>query len=205
MKNIVLTVAAVSLVAIPVSSMAAGDSMYLKGNLGVGMAKDTDINNMPEAAGTAKMTFDSGFLATIAAGYDFANPFRVEGEYLWQKNDLDQLSYNNRFGNFKQGDLKTQAFMVNGYYDVDTGSSWSPYIGAGLGWAKLDLNTPALPFSDNDNVFAYQFMAGVTYAITDKWSVDGQYRYFGTTDATISGADFNENSNNLLIGLRYSF
>jgi len=205
MKKIVLTVAALAVVTGPASSMAAGDNFYLKGNVGVGMPMDTDITNLPENAGTATMTFDSGFSGTLAGGYNFALPFRVEAEYLWQKNDLNQLSYNNRFGNFTEGDLKTQAFMANGFYDVDTGSPWSPYVGAGLGWAKLDLSTPALPFNGNDNVFAYQLMAGVAYAINDQWSVDGQYRFFGTADATINGADFNSHSNNLFVGVRYNF
>jgi len=48
-------------------------------------------------------------------------------------------------------------------------------------------------------------MAGVSYAIDDQWSVDGQYRFFGTQDATIQGADFSMNSNDLMIGLRYDF
>jgi opacity protein-like surface antigen len=42
---------------------------------------------------------------------------------------------------------------------------------------------------DNDDVFAYQLIAGVSYAIDDQWFVDGQYRFFGTQDATIQGAD----------------
>lgn len=95
--------------------------------------------------------------------------------------------------------------MANAYYDIDTGSQWVPFIGAGIGWAKVDLNTPALPLGDNDNVFAYQFMAGVSYAIDDRWAVDAQYRFFGTQDATIQDADFSMNSNNLLVGFRYSF
>ena len=65
---------------------------------------------------------------------------RVEVEYGWQKNDLDTLSYANRIGNFGEGDLKTQSLMVNGYYDIDTDSPWTPFIGAGVGWAKVDLN-----------------------------------------------------------------
>jgi len=205
MKKIVLTVAALAIIAVPMSSMAAGDSIYLKGNVGLGMAMDSDIDNMPNNAGTAKMTFDSGFLGTGAVGYDLAGPLRVEGEYVWQKNDLDQLSYSNQFGNFNQGDLKTQALMVNGYYDVDTGSPWSPFVGVGIGWAKVDLNTPALPLGDNDDVFAYQLMAGVAYAIDEQWSVDAQYRFFATQDATIQGADFSMNSNDLMLGIRYNF
>lgn len=205
MKKTVLAVAALTMIAVPMSSMAAGDSMYIKGNVGIGMPMDSDIDNMPNNAGTAKMTFDSGFLATGAVGYDFAGPFRVEGEYGWQKNDLDQLSFDNQFGNFQEGDLKTQSLMVNGYYDVATGSPWSPFVGVGIGWAKVDLDTPALPLGDNDDVFAYQFMAGVTYAIDAQWSVDAQYRYFGTQDATIQGADFSMNSNDLMVGVRYNF
>jgi opacity protein-like surface antigen len=185
--------------------MAADNSVYLSGNIGLGMAMDSDIDNMPENAGTAKMTLDAGFLGTAAVGYDFAGPFRAEAEYGWQKNDLDTLSYSNRIGNINQGDLKTQSMMVNGYYDVDTGSPWSPFVGAGIGWAKVDLNTPALPFGDNDDVFAYQFMAGVAYNVSANLAIDAQYRFFGTQDATIQDADFSMNSNDLMLGLRYSF
>ena len=205
MEKTILTIAALSIIAVPMSSMAAGDSMYIKGNVGLGMAMDSDIDNMPNNAGTAKMTFDNGFLGTAAVGYDFSGPFRVEGEYGWQKNDLDRLSYANMIGNFQEGDLKTQSLMVNGYYDVATGSPWSPFVGAGIGWAKVDLNTPALPLGDNDDVFAYQLMAGVSYAIDAQWSIDAQYRFFGTQDATIQGADFSMNSNDLLVGIRYNF
>jgi len=205
MKKILLSIAAVTMIAVPMNSFSAEDSVYIKGNIGLGMALDSDIDNMPNNAGTAKMTLDSGFLATAAVGYDFTGPFRVEGEYGWQKNDLDQLSFNNQFGNFQEGDLTTQSLMVNAYYDLATSSPWSPFVGAGIGWAKVDLDTPALPLGDNDDVFAYQLMAGVSYAIDDQWSIDGQYRFFGTQDATIQGADFSMNSNDLMIGLRYNF
>jgi opacity protein-like surface antigen len=205
MKKIFVAAAALAVLSVPMSSMAANSGIYLKGNLGLGMMMDSDIDNMPDHAGTAKMTFDSGFLFGAALGYDFVGPFRSEVEYTWQKNDLDRLSYDNLYGNFNQGDLKTQAFMANGYYDVDTGSPWSPFIGVGLGIAKVDLNTPALPLGDNDSVFAYQFMAGVAYEISNNLSVDAQYRYFGTQDATIQDADFSTSSNDLMLGIRYTF
>lgn len=205
MKKILVAAAALAVLSVPMSSMAADNSVYISGNVGLGMAMDSDIDNMPDLAGTAKATFDAGFLGTAVVGYDFAGPFRAEAEYGWQKNDLDTLSYSNRIGNFNQGDLKTQSLMVNGFYDVDTGSPWSPFVGAGIGWAKVDLNTPALPFADNDDVFAYQFMAGVAYNVSEQLAIDAQYRFFGTQDATIQGADFGMNSNDLMLGIRYSF
>jgi opacity protein-like surface antigen len=48
-------------------------------------------------------------------------------------------------------------------------------------------------------------IAGVAYAFTEKWSMDAEYRFLGTSDATISGADYDLNSNNLMLGVRYSF
>lgn len=205
MKKTMLTGAALAVLAVPMSSMAADDAFYIKGSLGIGMAMDTDIDNMPNAAGTAKMTYDTGFVGSLAAGYNFANPMRMEVEFLNQKNDLDRLSYNNLYGNFTEGDLKAHSFMVNGFYDVNTGSPWTPFIGAGIGWSKLDLNTPGFDNSDNDDVFTYQFIGGVAYAFNEQWSVDAQYRFIGTSDATISDADYDFNSNNLMLGLRYSF
>ncbi len=205
MKKIMLTAAALTVLAAPINSIAEDAGFYLKGNLGIGMAMDTDIDNMPNSAGTAKMTYDAGFLASLAAGYDFANPMRMEIEFMHMKNDLDQLSYDNAYGNFNEGDMKTQSFMLNGYYDVATGSPWTPYIGVGIGWSKLDLGTPGFPAADNDDDFSYELIGGVAYAFNEKWSIDAEYRFLGTGDATISGADYNLNSNNLMFGVRYSF
>jgi opacity protein-like surface antigen len=205
MKKIILSSALLALVSMPLHAMAADNSVYVSLNTGLGLAMDTDIDNMPNNAGTAKMTLEGGALYTGAVGFDFAGPLRAELEYGWQKNDLDRLYYSNRFGDFEQGDLKVQSLMVNGYFDVDTGSAWSPFIGVGLGMAKVDLNTPALPFADNDDVFALQVMAGVSYALNDKISFDAQTRFFTTQDATIQGADFSFASNDFMLGARYHF
>lgn len=205
MKKNLVTIATLTVLATPMSSMAAADSFYVKGNIGIGMAMDTDIDNLPNAAGTAEMTYDNGFIGSLAAGYDFANPMRMEIELIRQKNDLDITSYDNFYGTFNEGDLKTHSFMLNGYYDVDTGSPWKPFVGAGMGWSKLDINDPGFSTSDSDDVFTYQLIGGVAYAFNDKWSVDVQYRFMGTSEATIDGADFNYNSNDVMLGLRYSF
>jgi opacity protein-like surface antigen len=205
MKKKLLTVVILTVLAAPMSSMAADDSFYIKGNIGIGMAMDSDIDNMPNTIGTARMTYDSGFVGSLAAGYDFANPVRLEIELIRHKNDLDITSYNNFYGTFNEGDLKTRSFMLNGFYDVDTGSAWTPFVGAGMGWSKLDINDPGFNTSDSDDVFTYQLIGGVAYAFNDQWSVDAQYRFMGTSDATIDGADFNLNSNDLMLGLRYSF
>ena len=205
MKKTVLAVIAMAAVAVPLTAMAGDDSFYLKGYAGIGMAMDSDIDNMPNHGGTAKASYDGGFAGALAAGYDFAGSLRTDVEYLWQKNDLNTLAYENQIGNFPEGDFKTQAFMFNGFLDAATGSAWTPYVGAGIGWAKLDLNTPAVGNSDYDDTFAYQFMGGVGYAMTDQLNLDFQYRFLGTGDASVNSADYSLTSNNLMLGLGYNF
>ena len=205
MKKIVISLATLTVLTAPISSMAADDSFYLKANVGIGMVLDTDIDNIQNSGETAKITYDSGFVGSLAAGYDFANPLRMEVELLRQKNDLELTSYNNGYGSFNDGDLKTHSLMVNGFYDVDTGSSWTPFVGAGIGMSKLDINDPGFQESDSDEVFTYQLIGGVAYAVNEDWSIDAQYRFMGTSDATIDDTDFDANSNNLMIGLRYNF
>ena len=59
----------------------------------------------------------------IAAGYDFANPLRIEIESLIRENDIDGLSNNDLDIDFNRGDLFSRSIMLNGYYDLDIGSS----------------------------------------------------------------------------------
>ena len=151
------------------------------------------------------MTFDSGFVGSFAAGYDFANPLRVELEIIGQKNDLDITSYNNQYSSFNEGDLKTRSIMFNGFYDIDTGSAWTPFAGIGMGWGRVVINDPGFNSSDSDDVFAYQLIGGVSYAFNEQWSLDGQYRFMGSSDATIDDSDFNVNSNDVMLGLRFNF
>lgn len=205
MKKIVLTIATLSVLAVPISSMADEGSVYIKGNLGIGIGMDTDIDNMPDANGSAEITFDSGFAGSIAVGYDFANPMRMEIEFLHHKNDLEISYFDTIYDTFNDGDLKTHSFMLNGFYDFNTGSPWTPFVGAGLGWSKLVINDPGFHASDSDDVFTYQLTGGLAYAFNEKWTVDAQYRFLGTGDATIDGAEFSHNSNDLMLGLRYSF
>lgn len=205
-KPLLTTLATITVLTAPMYSMANDDAFYLKANIGIGMNLDSDVDNISGTTDSAKITYDAGFTGSLAAGYDFANPLRMELELIRQKSDLEIFTYNNIYGNLNEGDLKKHSLMVNVFYDVDTGSAWTPFVGAGLGWSRIDIDAPGFNSSDSDDdVFAYQFIGGVAYAINEQWSVDAQYRFKGTSDATIDGADFNVNSNDVMVGLRFSF
>ena len=80
------------------------------------------------AGGNVVSKFDKGYGAGIALGMKLPNQFRVEGELLWQKNDIDsgqlgslQLS---ALGGLN-GDVSLWGGMLNGYYDFLEGP-WCP-------------------------------------------------------------------------------
>ena len=68
--------------------------------------------------------------------------------------------------------------MLNGYYDIDLESNFTPYVGAGLGYTNMKINEKAGDtFSDRKSVFAWQLIGGVSYKCSDMVDVFGEYRY----------------------------
>ncbi len=72
-----------------------------------------------------------------------------------------------------------QTVMLNGYYDFHNDSVFTPYIGAGIGFADMTLK-----FTDEDGAyskskvkFAYGLKAGVGIEVAKNVTVDVGYRY----------------------------
>ena len=116
------------------------------------------------------------------------------------------------------GDAESLAVMANGFFDLRTGTKWTPYVGAGVGWAlvKNDIDAFGSCFSDppfvddEDGVFAYQLMAGITYQVTNSISLGIGYRFFSTSDpefTDIMGRRFESEyrAHNAEVGLRFRF
>lgn len=112
------------------------------------------------------------------------------------------------------GSVHVIAGMVNGYWDLRTGTPFVPYIGIGVGVARTSLDNFAVggkPLSNSsDIVFAYQPMVGVRYHVTDNFAFGLEYRYFATVQPTFkdsSGVPFRARieSHNVLASLSYFF
>jgi opacity protein-like surface antigen len=94
--------------------------------------------------------------------------------------------------------------MGNAYYDFSTEGSFSPYIGAGLGYANVEADLD--DFGDEDETeLAYQVILGGSFTSSVGLSIDLQYRYFGTDDPEFDGLEAEYSTHNLMIGLRQSF
>lgn len=123
-----------------------------------------------------------------------------------------------------KSEIKSQFLMANVYYDFDTGTEWTPYVGAGLGYARVKAENSAtyagqsMSLSKSSNNFVWNFTAGITYDVTENFSVDASYRYTDYGKVDTSGRfdigqkyyhDVNTRSkvrsNELNIGVRYTF
>ncbi|HVG80876.1 MAG TPA: porin family protein [Methylomirabilota bacterium] len=179
-----------SLCAVAAVSPALADGFYV-GVHGGGVflpEADTGVTNSGQPTIDAELERDPGWLAGAAAGYAWPGGFALEGEVTYRENRLDKIALlGMELG--LDGDEHSYAALANAYYRFDTGGSFTPYLGAGVGAAVLTLDAEAEnggAFDDSETVFAYQVMAGIDYAITPHFAFGLEYRYFATPDIELS-------------------
>ena len=147
---------------------------------------------------------------------DFTLIDGFEAGLAYQKNDLDKGK--DATGEVKMnGDVSSTAFLASAYYDIPTGTKISPFIGGGVGLAKVRLNDVALEgdrdmLNTNDMVFAYHLSLGVSFAVNPQLNLDAGYRYAATEDLRFSSGgpwdkdvEITNASHNLFAGVRYAF
>lgn len=190
----------------------SAEGPYVSGNIGISIVNDLTATGVDDQGPwSANTSLDKGYAIHAALGYDF-NPIRAEVELGYAKNDFDKVDTNEKA---TDGDVTATTLFANAYYDFHNSSSFTPYLGAGLGYAKIsynDLNGQDWdnPFDEDDSVFAYQFMAGIAFVITDNISADLSYRYMSTSDPTMEDSygtktDFEYDTHNILLGMKYTF
>lgn len=115
-------------------------------------------------------------------------------------------------------EISGQSFMLNGYYDLENPTIFKPYVGAGVGMAKMKYQAKYTDFvnpeynetnSSSKNKFAYSLMAGVGAEVTKNVTLDIGYRYtdYGSFSKTIDDekVKFDTKAHQVLAGVRYSF
>lgn len=187
------------------SAFSGDEAWYAGGNIGLAMLSDSDIT---EEGVSIEVEFDAGFNLAGVLGYDFGE-MRLEGEIGWQKNDFDKASAMG-IGIALTGDMSVLSLLINGYYDLDTGTAFSPFISAGIGFAKVDANDLGMAgdpetFDDDDTVIAGQIGVGVSYAATETVAIDAKYRFLMTSDPEFDDVEAEAKSHNIILGVRFCF
>jgi OOP family OmpA-OmpF porin len=164
------------------------------------------------------LKFNPAFTGSAVLGWDFepGNPVgegRVELEYTRRSNPLDQVKFVE--GSFKGGgNVTVDSLLVNAFGVLHSDSRWSPYLGAGVGAARIeasDLTVTGQPLSNSSAfVLAYQLGAGVDYALTDHLNLDLGYRLFSSSNPKFTEAngrkfEMDYLSHNVVLGLRVGF
>lgn len=188
---------------------------YLGLNAQLSYVDDSDVSS--RATGVTEIEYDTGYGLGASLGFrpyirnSFLSNTRYEIEYTYRDVEASSMRAGG-VGSSLDAGLETHSIMANLYYDIDTGTQWTPYIGGGLGMAFLDLDSPTLSINDSDELFAYQGMVGVSYAPEalpqTEWGFG--YRYFGATDPELTDTagnayELDVNSHNFEVFSRFRF
>jgi len=174
------------------------------------ITEDVNISATGTVGGVAsnasgKISYKNAAAITGLAGYHFNDYVAGEAELGYASVDYDKISGSGTVGAVTFSGTAT----LNGHTDVVMGvanaivtplgrSRFSPYVGAGLGFANLDshLNsvsaagvTQTVNASESETDFAFDVLAGFDYAVTDNLLLGGRYRYLwiNTSSSATSG------------------
>lgn len=179
------------------------------------------------------MDFDMAFAGEITAGVKIGS-VRAELEAAIRSASEDDYELFNGTV-FEMGPLSVPAeietstsvrhnsYMANVYYDFDFGnSSWTPYIGAGVGLgvyrqkATVDIDLPdqfegpaagmGIPVGEmevaNDTLYEFEWQVGIgtAYHFSEDWAMDIGYRFNSS-----NVADEFVYAHEIKVGVRYTF
>jgi opacity protein-like surface antigen len=177
---------------------------YLRGDIGFSNQRVSRLNNILDANATTSvqtLNFNTAGIFGLGVGYRFNNWFRADitGEYRGNSQffGTDAITFAGGFGTDIYHATKSEWVVLGNAY-VDLGTWWciTPFIGAGVGGARVSINgftdqgivTPvpgpgpalaSLAFGDNVSRwnFAWALHAGVAYRVTPNFTVELAYRY----------------------------
>ncbi len=191
---------------------------YLRGDIGFSNQSVKNIRNTNPALYANLLSldertgFDTGGVFGLGAGYQFNNWFRVDvtGQYRGNSNfhGLDLTSFPNGgatgFGSDVYNASKSEwVFLANAYVDLGTWWCVTPYIGAGVGTARVSIanftdSGVATLFPPGSGVgpglvaaqtgsqwnFAWALHAGLAYKVSPNMTVELGYSYLNLGDGT---------------------
>ena len=182
-----------------------GDGLYVRVGAGASFLGDweQDITRSPDLATcmaigcnpNASITeFDTGFTAAGAIGFNYTEGIRTELEYRYDTTGVSRVRLFE--GGVEVGpelgdvpavvndDVNAHFIFTNFYFDLNNRSSFTPFIGGGVGGAFVENASGA-----RDSALAYQGRAGVAYDFGGGLSFDVEYIYLRTNDLSFGPND----------------
>ncbi len=202
-----------------------------KANAGSGFYISPRLGMLVQDQSSASVGVDSnighgngiGFGVTggLAIGYDKQYstsymPIRLEGEVLFRSAPKATMNFQSSGTTYKfTQNIGVDTYFVNAYYDFHSAGAFVPFIGAGVGYARVDNKfTEGNQFFDTvSNQLAYCFNVGLSWLVQTGFGLDVGYRYtnVGETQntATYSGGKYVSNAvpnmHELIMAVRLTF
>lgn len=197
--------------------LADGEGLYLSVAGGAMLLRSNDL----DGSTNLDPDYSTGFAVGGGLGYELpALPIRFEAEVMYRSNDLDEISdgsgtiLSGTGGVSGGGSVNVLTAMANAYVFLPVPVGLEPYIGAGFGYANLDvdgLSGGAVSLiSGSADTYAYQFIVGTEFDFfPGPIDIGLEYRYLALAEERISGAagsfDFDYQAHSVMARVRYSF
>ena len=194
---------------------------YLRGDIGFSNQHVSRLNNVLDVGNTTSVQnlgFNTAGIFGLGVGYRVNNWFRadVTGEYRGNSQffGTDAITYPGGFGTDTYHATKSEwVVLANAYVDLGTWWCMTPFIGAGVGTARVGISNftdqgianngagalPGLAFGDNTSKwnFAWALHAGVAYKVTPNFTVELAYRYLDMGDGLTGDLRTFDGTNNI--------
>jgi OmpA-OmpF porin, OOP family len=223
MLNRKTLLAATALVALSSAAYAQDETNWYAGaGFGANWLDDESIAVTTLAPTTSiGAEFDPGWVMTGAVGHRW-NQWRLEFELAYRDNSSeDVFVVPGPIPDTMFADVGQFSQMINLLWDLPIGNNMALTIGGGVGGVQVQVDAggiaglSTIAMDDDDYVFAYQGIAGLSIDISDKMELFAEYRYFATDEVSVSGIlspaasalTVNEEleSHSALFGVRYHF
>ena len=140
------------------AAQEAGTDWYVGANVPLMFIDDTDtvtattfeVQGAVTLDSTVKTEHDTGFKIGGVFGRHFDSGLRVEGELFFARARVSKLTHTGiSLSVLPQpldlevpvpvsGSVDQLGAMANVWYDIDIGDAWTPYVGGGLGFIRVD-------------------------------------------------------------------
>lgn len=140
---------------------------------------------------SGEISFKDSCSFSAAFGSRFTESLRAELELTETSSDFKTALYKDFKA--KNGKITVFTFLANGYFDFINDSPFTPFVSVGLGGVHIAHNdiifskkyeyqsTKIVQINaDKTLVLAYQFGAGISFALNSQLVFDFNYRYLGT-------------------------
>jgi opacity protein-like surface antigen len=190
------------------SSATAQTHGYAGSALGAVLARDSSAS---DTGGTeAVMSYDTGFVFSLAAGAWFDWGGRLEGEMAWRRLPAVRLyPCSGMTSYYADTTLWGVNGMVNYWQELFPRAAVTPYVGGGMGVAWVTVSDAAFnATSGNDSTgFAWQAGGGFLFKAGSRFALDLGYRYFGITGLEFGQQRFGTSlgSHTLTLGIMSNF